>query len=116
MRIAALLPKALREARGRAAFCRPAPNYKSNGGIMKLRVVVCLLGFASLVGVTAQAQELKTIDVFAGYSYVRANRATSNTDSISLNGAAASMTTTLNNGTSEAVTIAACPAPTNLSN
>ncbi len=44
---------------------------------MKFRVVVCLLGFASLVGVTAQAQERKTIDVFAGYSYVRANPATS---------------------------------------
>ena len=34
---------------------------------MKLRVVVSLLGFASLFAVTAQAQEeRKTIDVFAG--------------------------------------------------
>src|SRR5712664_4876513 len=96
MRIAALLPKAHREARGRAAFCRPAPNYKSNGGIMKLRVVVCLLGFASLVGVTAQAQERKTIDVFAGYSYVRANRATSGADGFNLNGGSASVAYNVN--------------------
>jgi len=59
---------------------------------MKLRVVVCLLVFASLFGVTAQAQEeRKTIDVFAGYSFVRANPATSGADSFSLNGGSASI-------------------------
>ena len=58
---------------------------------MKLRVVVCLLGFASLLGATAQAQEeRKTIDVFAGYSYVRANPATSGSSGFSLNGGSAS--------------------------
>src|SRR6266852_5766072 len=59
---------------------------------MKLRVFVSLLGFASLFGVTTQAQEeRKTIDVFAGYSYVRANPATSGADSFSLNGGSASI-------------------------
>ncbi len=59
---------------------------------MKLRVVVSLLGFASLFGVAAQAQEeRKTIDVFAGYSYVRANPATSGANSFSLNGGSASI-------------------------
>jgi opacity protein-like surface antigen len=64
---------------------------------MKLRVVVCLLGFASLLGATAQAQERKTIDVFAGYSYVRANPSTSSTDGISLNGGSASIAYNVNN-------------------
>ncbi len=59
---------------------------------MNLRVVVSLLGFASLFGVAAQAQEeRKTIDVFAGYSYVRANPATSGANSFSLNGGSASI-------------------------
>jgi opacity protein-like surface antigen len=58
---------------------------------MKLRVVVSLLGFASLFGAAAQAQERKTIDVFAGYSYVRANPASPNTEGISLNGGSASV-------------------------
>jgi outer membrane immunogenic protein len=63
---------------------------------MKFRVVVCLLGFASLVGVTAQAQERKTIDVFAGYSYVRANPATSGSSGFSLNGGSASIAYNVN--------------------
>lgn len=63
---------------------------------MKLRVVVSLLGFASLLGVTTQAQERKTIDVFAGYSYVRANPATSGSDGISLNGGSASIAYNVN--------------------
>jgi opacity protein-like surface antigen len=59
---------------------------------MNLRVAVSLLGFASLFGVAAQAQEeRKTIDVFAGYSYVRANPATSGANSFSLNGGSASI-------------------------
>jgi opacity protein-like surface antigen len=59
---------------------------------MKLRAVVSLLGFASLIAVAAQAQEeRKTIDVFAGYSYVRANPASSGADGISLNGGSASV-------------------------
>ena len=59
---------------------------------MKLRVVVSLLSFASIFALTAQAQEeRKTIDVFAGYSYVRANPATGAGDSFSLNGGSASI-------------------------
>jgi hypothetical protein len=71
------MPSWLRHAAKRAAavrFRRLAPKFKSNGGIMKLRVVVSLLGFASLFAVAAQAQdERHSVDVFAGYSYVRAN-------------------------------------------
>jgi len=63
---------------------------------MKLRVVVSLLGFASLFGVAAQAQERKTIDVFAGYSYVRANPATPGAQSFSLNGGSASIAYNVN--------------------
>jgi opacity protein-like surface antigen len=58
---------------------------------MKLRVVVSLLAFASLFGVAAQAQERKTIDVFAGYSYVRANPSTSGFNGFNLNGGSASV-------------------------
>lgn len=59
---------------------------------MKLRVVVSLLAFASLFAVAAQAQdERKTVDVFAGYSYVRAKPSTSGADSFSLNGGSASV-------------------------
>ena len=64
---------------------------------MKLKVVVSLLGFASLFGVAAQAQERKTIDVFAGYSYVRANPASTGTDGFSLNGGSASVAYNFNN-------------------
>ena len=59
---------------------------------MKFRVVVSLLGFASLFAVAAQAQEeRKTIDVFAGYSYVRDNPSTPRANSFSLNGGNASV-------------------------
>lgn len=65
---------------------------------MKLRVVVSLLGFASLFAVATQAQEeRKTIDVFAGYSYVRANPATSGTDGFNLHGGSASVAYNFNN-------------------
>jgi opacity protein-like surface antigen len=65
---------------------------------MKFRVVVSLLGFAALFASAAQAQEeRKTIDVFAGYSYVRANPATAGQDSFSLNGGSASIAYNVNN-------------------
>src|SRR5258708_27387002 len=73
---------------------------------MKLRVVVSLLGFASLFGVAAQAQERKTIDVFAGYSYVRANPATSGADGFNLNGGSASVAYNFNNWLSGAADFA----------
>src|SRR6202790_129432 len=88
------MPSCLRHAAKRAAavrFRRLAPKFKSNGGIMKLRVVVSLLAFASLFGVAAPAQERQTVDVFAGYSYVRANPATSGGNGFSLNGGSASV-------------------------
>ncbi len=59
---------------------------------MKWKVVVSLLGFASLFAVTAQAQdERKTVEVFAGYSYLRANPSTSSSNNFSLNGGSASV-------------------------
>ena len=58
---------------------------------MKLRVVVSVLAFASLFGAAAQAQERHTLDVFAGYSYVRANPSTSGVNGFSLNGGSASV-------------------------
>ena len=64
---------------------------------MKLRVVVSLLGFASLFGVAAQAQERKTIDVFAGYSYVRDNPSTRGANSFDLHGGSASVAYNFNN-------------------
>lgn len=65
---------------------------------MKLRVVVSLLGLAALFASVAQAQEeRKTIDVFAGYSYVRANPATSGVDGFNLNGGSASVAYHFNN-------------------
>ncbi len=63
---------------------------------MKLRVVVSLLAFAWLLGVAAQAQERQTVDIFAGYSYVRANPATAGFNSFSLNGGSASVAYNVN--------------------
>jgi opacity protein-like surface antigen len=63
----------------------------SFGGTMKLKVVVCLLVFTSLFGAAAQAQDVPKFDVFAGYSYVRENPATSGIDSFSMNGGSASI-------------------------
>jgi opacity protein-like surface antigen len=69
------------------------------GGFMKTKVVVSLLAFASLFAVAAQAQErgLDRIEVFAGYSYVRANPATSGTHGFSLNGGSGSVSYNINN-------------------
>jgi opacity protein-like surface antigen len=64
---------------------------------MKTKVVVSLLVFASLFGVAAEAQERQPVEVFAGYSYVRANPATSSTNGFSLNGGSASISYNINN-------------------
>jgi hypothetical protein len=61
------------------------------GGTIKLQVVVCLLALVSFFGAAAQAQDEPKFDVFAGYSYVRANPATSGIDSFSMNGGSASI-------------------------
>ena len=58
---------------------------------MKWKVVVCLLAFVSLFGAAAHAQDVPKFDVFAGYSYVRENPATSGIDSFSMNGGSASL-------------------------
>jgi len=64
---------------------------------MKLKVVVSLLAFVSLFAVAAQAQEgRQRVEVFAGYSYVRANPSTS-TNGFSLNGGSASVSYNVNN-------------------
>lgn len=59
---------------------------------MKLRIVVSLLTFLSLSGAAAFAQETPKVDIFAGYSYVRANPGPRSGDSFSLNGGSASLT------------------------
>ena len=58
---------------------------------MKLKVVVCLLALASLFGATAHAQDVPKFDLFAGYSYVRANPSTTGVDSFNLHGGDASI-------------------------
>ena len=64
---------------------------------MKLKVVVSLLAFLSFFGVAAQAQDVPKVDIFAGYSYVRANPSTSGVSSFSLNGGSASVAYNVNN-------------------
>jgi opacity protein-like surface antigen len=58
---------------------------------------VCLLGVLFLFSVTAKAQETPKVDVFAGYSYVRANPATSGAPSFNLHGGSASLAWNANN-------------------
>ena len=64
---------------------------------MKLKVLVSLLAFLSFCGVAAQAQDVPKVDIFAGYSYVRANPSTSGVSSFSLNGGSASVAYNVNN-------------------
>ena len=60
---------------------------------MRSRIFVCLLAVLSLCGAAAQAQETPDkVDIFAGYSYVRANPGPNSGDSFSLNGGEASVT------------------------
>ena len=59
---------------------------------MRSRIFVCLLAVLSLCGTAVQAQETPKVDVFAGYSYVRANPGPNSGDSFSLNGGEASVT------------------------
>jgi hypothetical protein len=58
---------------------------------MKLRMVVSLLALVSIFGLSAKAQELPKIDAFVGYSYLRANPATSGIGGFNLNGGSASV-------------------------
>ena len=58
---------------------------------MKWKVVVYLMAFVSLFGAATYAQDVPKFDVFAGYSYIRENPATSGIDSFSMNGGSASL-------------------------
>src|SRR5256885_2084932 len=97
MRVVAFLPKAHRETRGCAAILPACAAIQSIGGKMKVRVVVSLLGVLALFGGVARAQERQTVEVFAGYSYLRANPATSGINGFSLNGGSASVSYNVNN-------------------
>lgn len=55
-----------------------------------MKKLLCLVGMVFLVSLTAAAQETSRGDVFFGYSYVRANPATSGAPSFNLNGGSAS--------------------------
>ena len=63
---------------------------------MKLKLLVSLLAVLSFVTVSARAQDVPKLDIFAGYSYVRANPATSGVDSFSLNGGSANVAYNVN--------------------
>ena len=58
---------------------------------MKWKLLVSLLAFAAFFGTSAKAQDESKIDLFAGYSYVRANPSTTGASSFSLNGGSASI-------------------------
>jgi hypothetical protein len=58
---------------------------------MKLKVVVCLLAFLFFSAASAFAQDFSKIDIFAGYSYVRENPATSSVNGSNLHGGSASV-------------------------
>jgi Outer membrane protein beta-barrel domain len=58
---------------------------------MKLRLVVSLLAFATIFGLSAGAQEVPKIDASVSYSYLRANPATTGLGDFNLNGGSASV-------------------------
>ena len=57
---------------------------------MKFRFIVSLLAFATVLSLSAAAQELPKLDASVSYSYFRANPATSGFSGFSLNGGSAS--------------------------
>jgi opacity protein-like surface antigen len=59
---------------------------------MKTKVVVCLLGFLSVLAATVRGQDYPKFDLFTGYSYVRANPSgTTTLPSFNMNGGEASL-------------------------
>jgi len=58
---------------------------------MKLRLVVSLLAFATIFGLSAGAQEVPKIDASVSYSYLRANPATTGLGDFNLNGGSGSV-------------------------
>jgi hypothetical protein len=92
MRVAAFVPEAHRETRSRAAVLPVCVDIQSTGGVMKAKVVVCLLGFLSFFAAVGRGQEYSKIDLFGGYSYVRANPSGSTSlPSFNMNGGEASL-------------------------
>jgi opacity protein-like surface antigen len=64
---------------------------------MKLKFIVCLFVFGLLFGTAAHAQDVPKFDLFAGYSYLHANPATSGISSFGMNGGSASLAYNPNN-------------------
>jgi len=58
---------------------------------MKARVVVSLFALLFIFGAAVHAQDVPKVDIFAGYSYVRANPDTAGARSFNLNGGNASI-------------------------
>jgi opacity protein-like surface antigen len=58
---------------------------------MRLWVIVSLIALLSFFNAGAHAQETPKVDIFAGYSYVRANPSASGASGFSLNGGSASV-------------------------
>lgn len=58
---------------------------------MKWKLLLSLLAFAAFFASSAKAQDEQKFDVFAGYSYLRANPSTPGIGSFSLNGGSASI-------------------------
>jgi hypothetical protein len=61
------------------------------GVFMKWKLLVSLFGCAALFAAGAKAQDDAKFDVFAGYSYLRANPSTNGVSSFGLNGGSASI-------------------------
>lgn len=63
---------------------------------MKLKLLVSLLVVLTFFGATTHAQDVPKLDVFVGYSYLRANPSTSSFGSFSLNGGSANVAYNVN--------------------
>jgi len=68
-----------------------ATKASRNGGFMKIKFVVFLLGLGFLFGSSAQAQERQIIDIGVTYSYARFYPATSGIKNFSMNGGSGSL-------------------------
>jgi opacity protein-like surface antigen len=91
LRDVAFLPEAHRNANAPPRYV--SAGFAQNlilGGFKMIGVVVCLLAVLSFLGFSAAAQETPRVDIFAGYSYLRANPSTSGVDAFNLHGGSAS--------------------------
>jgi opacity protein-like surface antigen len=104
-RFAAFLPEAHREqTQNRATVLPVCVDDQFTGGVMKSKVVVCSLGFLSFLAITTRGQEYSKVDLFTGYSYVRANpsggtlpQGATSQPSFNMNGGEASVAYNVNN-------------------